>query len=128
MINLKKLNQKSASPPPFKTCPCSILPPPFFNSLYHQWCNLTLAWQFWVTKVCLLASKISKISLFGRPTGQATFWEANIENYCISKNLTHFAWYLKKEIGCDIEILSIVRVSNKEHFYGKIMQKMYTKS
>ena len=48
---------------------------------------------------------------------------------CISKNLiTHFVWYLKKEIGCDIEILSIVRVSNTEHFYGKIMQKMCTKS
>ena len=48
---------------------------------------------------------------------------------CISKSLvTHFVWYLKKEIGCGIEILSIIRVSNKEHFYGKIMQKMCSKS
>ena len=48
---------------------------------------------------------------------------------CISKNLlTHFVWYLKKEIGCDIEILAILRVSNKEHFYGKIIQEMCTKS
>ena len=47
---------------------------------------------------------------------------------CISKNLiTHFVWYLKKEIGCDTEILSIIRASNKEHFYGKIIQKMCTK-
>ena len=47
----------------------------------------------------------------------------------LSKNLiTHFVWYLEKEIGCDIETLSIIRVSNKEHFYGKIMQKMCTKS
>ena len=48
---------------------------------------------------------------------------------CLSKNLiTHFVWYLKKEIGFDIETLSIMRVSNKEHFYGKITQKMCTKS
>ena len=48
---------------------------------------------------------------------------------CISKNLiTHFVWYLKKEIGCDIEILSIIRVPNKEHFYGKIMQKYVPKA
>ena len=28
----------------------------------------------------------------------------------------------------DIETLSIDRVVNREHFYGKIMQKMWTKS
>ena len=44
---------------------------------------------------------------------------------CLNKNLiTHFVWYLEKEIRCDIETLSIIRVSNKEHFNGKIMQKM----
>ena len=48
---------------------------------------------------------------------------------CLNKNLiTHFVWYLKKEIRCDIETLSIDRVLNTEHFYGKIMQKMCTKS
>ena len=48
---------------------------------------------------------------------------------CLSKNLiTHFVWYLEKEIRCDIETLSIDRELNKEHFYGKIMQKMCTKS
>ena len=47
---------------------------------------------------------------------------------CLNKNLrTHFAWYLGKEKSYDIEILSIDRVLNKEHFYGKIMQKMCTK-
>ena len=40
-----------------------------------QWCNLILAWWFWATKVCLRASKISQICLFGHPTGQATFWK-----------------------------------------------------
>ena len=57
----------------------------------------------------------------------------NLKTYgvinCLSKNLiTHFVWYLKKEIRCDTETLSIDRELNKEHFYGKIMQKMCTKS
>ena len=48
---------------------------------------------------------------------------------CLNKNLiTHFVWYLKKEKRYDIETLSIDRVLNKEHFYGKIMQKICTKS
>ena len=33
-----------------------------------------------------------------------------------------------KEKRCDIETLSIDRVLNKEHFDGKLMQKMSTKS
>ena len=33
---------------------------------------LRLARGFWATKVCLRESQISKICLFGRPTGQAT--------------------------------------------------------
>ena len=39
--------------------------------LIHS-CSATPARRFWVTKVCLLASKISKICLFGYPTRQAT--------------------------------------------------------
>ena len=35
---------------------------------------------FW-QQVFLLASKISKICLFGCPIGQATSWKANFENY-----------------------------------------------
>ena len=42
--------------------------------------------------------------------------------------ITHFVWYLDKEKSYDIETLSIDRVLDKEHFYGKIMQKMCTKS
>ena len=39
---------------------------------------------------------------------------------CLNKNLiTHFVWYLKKEIRCDIETLFIDRELNKEHFYAK---------
>ena len=48
---------------------------------------------------------------------------------CLNKNLiTHFIWYLKKEIRYDIETLSIYRVLNKEHFHEKIIQKICTKS
>ena len=46
-----------------------------------HWCNLTLTWWFWATKVCLQVSIISKICRFGCPTGRATFWKANFENY-----------------------------------------------
>ena len=48
---------------------------------------------------------------------------------CLNKNLiAHFALYLEKEKSYDIETLSTDRVLNKEHFYGKIMQKICTKS
>ena len=37
---------------------------------------------------------------------------------CLNNNLiTHFVWYLEKEITCDIETLSIDRELNKEHIY-----------
>ena len=40
---------------------------------------------------------------------------------CLNKILiTHFVWYLEKEIRCDIETLSIDRTLNKEHFYVEI--------
>ena len=42
------------------------------NDINSHWCNLTLVGWFWVTKMCLWASKISKICLFGSLTGQAT--------------------------------------------------------
>ena len=48
---------------------------------------------------------------------------------CLIKNLiTHFVWYLEKKKRYDIETLSIGRVLNKENFYGKVMQKICTKS
>ena len=42
--------------------------------------------------------------------------------------MTHFVWYLEKEKWYDIETLLTDRVLNKEHFYGKFMQKMCIKS
>ena len=48
---------------------------------------------------------------------------------CLNKNvIIYLVWYLEKENRYDIETLSIDRVLNKKHFYGKIMQKMCTKS
>ena len=49
---------------------------------------------------------------------------------CLNKNLiTHFVWYLDKEIRCGIETLSIDRELNKEHVYPKnhaenVLQKL----
>ena len=44
---------------------------------------------------------------------------------CLIMNLiTHFVWYLEKELRRDIETLPIERVLNMEHFYGKIIYKM----
>ena len=58
-------------------------------------------------------------------------WNINLEVSdvinCLNKNLiTHLVWYLEKEKRYDIETFSIVRLLNKEHFYEKIMQKMFT--
>ena len=48
---------------------------------------------------------------------------------CLNKNsITHFVWYLETEKRYETETLSIDGVSNKEHFIGKIMQKVCTKS
>ena len=48
---------------------------------------------------------------------------------CLNKNfITRFDWYLEKEKRHDIETLFIVRVLNKDYFYGKIVQTICTKS
>ena len=48
---------------------------------------------------------------------------------CLNKNfITHFVWYFEKEKRYEIETFSIDRGLNKEHFYGKVMQKLCTKS
>ena len=62
-----------------------------FIILELQWYNLTLAWWFWVIKVCQQVSKISKICLFGCLTGWATFWKGNFENY---SRYSLIKWYL----------------------------------
>ena len=61
------------------------------------------------------------------------WWNINLKVYdvinCLNKDLiTHFVLYLEKEKSYDIQLFSIDSVLNKEHFYGKVMQKMCTKS
>ena len=48
---------------------------------------------------------------------------------CLNENLiTHFVWYLEKENRYDFETFSVDRIRNKKYFYGKIMQKIFTKN
>ena len=48
---------------------------------------------------------------------------------CLNKNLiSHFVWYLEKEISCDIETFSIDRELNKEHFKQKSCRKCAPKA
>ena len=60
-----------------------------------------------------------------RGWSKINLWRHN----CRNKNLaTHFVWYLEKEKRYDIKSLSIGTLSYKEHFYGKVMQKMHKAS
>ena len=59
---------------------------------------------------------------------QEKSWHHDIINCLNKKLITHFAWYLEKEKRRYIETLFIDRELKKEHFYRKIMQKMYSKS
>ena len=52
----------------------------------------------------------------------------DIINYLNKNSITHFVWYPEKEKSFDIETLPIDGVSDKEHFYRKIMQKICSKS
>ena len=58
--------------------------------------------------------------------------EINLKIYdiinCLNKNLiTHFVWYLEKIKSYDIGASTFDIVLNKEHFYGKTMQKVSSK-
>ena len=60
-----------------------------------------------------------------------SWFKKNLKVYdiinCLNRKLIiHFSWYLGKEKR--YETLSIDRILNKKYFYGKIMQKMCTKS
>ena len=52
----------------------------------------------------------------------------DVINYLNKNSVTHFVWYPEKEKRYDIEILPIDGVSDNEHFYRNIMQKMCSKS
>ena len=112
-----------------------------------DWITLTQTWRHifkvWdkndiSSKKLFLFSRYSNFCIFVFPSFSPVShcfrgWsKINLKVYdvinCLNKNLiTHFVWYLEKEKRYDTEILSIDRVLNKEHFYGKTMQKMCTK-
>ena len=109
--------------------------------VFHQMIALQKLWKFflfhlkssfhsWDTQIFVFLSS----PLFSSVNHCFKGWsKKNLKVYevinCPNKNLiTHFVWYLEKDISCDIETLSIDRELNKEHFYEKIMQKMCTKS
>ena len=104
--------------------------------IFHQIIALQKLWtMFFISSKKLFSfSRYSNIPLFFPVSHCIRGWfKRNLKVYdvinCLNKNLiTHFVWYLEKEIRCDIETFSIDRVLNTEHFYGKIMQKMCTKS
>ena len=90
----------------------------------YQWCNVTLARRFWATKMCLWASKISKIRLIGRATGQVTSWKVNFENY--SRYLL-IKWYQFLSVNTALAIDFFIILTSFTSFpilfqylYGKI--------
>ena len=105
---------------------------------FHQMIALEKLWKkfFMSSKKLFLFSRYSSFCIFVLPSFFPIShcfrgWsKKNLKSYgvinCLNKNLTHFVWYLVKEIRCDI--VSVDIELNKEHFYGKIMQIMCTKS
>ena len=117
-----------------KTCVCYFL-------FFHQMIALQELWKmFFISSKKLFSFSRYLIFVFMSSPFFLTvahcfrWWsKINLKVYdvinCLNKNLiAHFVWYLEKEKRYDIETLSIYRVLNKEYFYGKIMQKMCTKS
>ena len=109
--------------------------------IFHQIMVLQKLWNmfFYFIKKALFVLEIFKFLYFLLPLFFPVNYclrgwsKKNLKIYdvinCLKKNLiTYFVWYLEREIRCDIEALSIDRELNKEHFYGKIMQKICTKS
>ena len=121
----------------FKACVCYF----FSNFFFHQMIALQKLWKmFFISSKKLFSFSrcsnfcISIFSSFSLCQPFRVWSEINLKVYdvinCLNKNLIiHFVWYLENEKRYDIETLPIDRILNKkEHFYGKIIQKMCTKS
>ena len=113
----------------------------FYQIIFYQMIALKKLWKiFFISfKKLFSFSRYSNFrifffpSFFPRQSLHRCWFKRNLKVYdvinCLNKNsITHFVWYLGKEIKCDIETLSIDRVINTEHFLGKIMQKNYLKT
>ena len=124
-------------------CRLKLVSAIFYHSfIFHQMIALQKLWKmFFLSSEKLFSfSRYSNFCIFVFPSFSPCqlllYWgwfHKNCKVYdviiCLNKNLiTHFVWYLEKEIRCDIDTLSIDGILNMEHFYVKIMQKMCTKS
>ena len=74
------------------------------------------------------APLFSPVSHCFRGWFKKNFKVCDVINCQIENLITHFVWYLEKEIRSDIELLHIDKVWNMEHFCGKIIQKIWTKA
>ena len=108
----------------------------FIKSLFfHQMIALQKLWKmlFISTKKLFSFSRYSIClffcpCLFFLPIGHCLKGWSKINlkvhdviNFLNKNSITHFVWYLEKQKRYDIETLSIDGVSDKEHFYRKIM-------
>ena len=109
--------------------------------IFHQMIALQKLWKmfFLSSKKLFSFSRYSNFCIFVFPSFFSVShclrgWsKKNLKIHdiinCLNKNLiTHFVWYLVKEIRCDIETLSIDGELNNEFFYGKIKEKCASKA
>ena len=108
---------------------------------FHQLIALQKLWKmlFISSKKLFLFLKYSNFCISVLPSFSAVTHcfrgrsKINLKVYdvinCLNKNsVTHFVWYLQKKKRYDSGTLYIDGVSDKEHLYRKIMQKMCSKS
>ena len=104
--------------------------------IFHDMIALQKLWKtfFISSKKLFPFSRYSQFCIFVFPSTALAVASRKILKVCdvtncLRKNwITHFVRYFEKEIRCDTETLSIDWELIKEHFYGKIMQKIGTKS
>ena len=109
--------------------------------IFHQMITLQKLWKmFFISpKKLFLFSRYSNFCIFVFPSFFSVshcfrgWFKKNLKVYdvinCLNKNLiTHFVWYLEKEIRCGIETLSIDRVIIQNIFMGKSCRKCAPKA
>ena len=107
--------------------PLKFVPAIFYQIfIYHQMIAIQKIWKmFFISSnklfsfsrysgFCIFVFSFFSLSAIALVVDPRKFLKVYDAINGISKNLlTHFVWYLKKEIGCDIKFFSIIRVSNK---------------
>ena len=118
----------------FKACVCYFLTNFYFSS--NDSPSKTMKDAFYFISKTFVILEIFKFLYSHLPLLSVShcFWawsKISLEVYdvinCLNKNLIYFVWYLEKE-KFDIKTLSIDRVLNKKHFYGKSCRKYAPKA